>query len=218
MKYIRKTNEDIKDNYSIKLLLDRGIITDVQDTDWYFNPTVKNYCDPLTLDHMEEGCLLLLKHLKNGSKIRLYVDCDVDGFTSSALFINYFNDNLKNRYPNVEITYHIPEGKEHGLRSVMNDFEGPKCCDLIILPDSSSNDYNEHTKLKELGYDILVLDHHDAEKYSENAVVINNQLSQHYENKALSGVGVVYKFLQYFELLEWDSSEESKLEEAYFEP
>lgn len=203
MKYVRKTSEDIKENYTLSLLKDRNILpADTQEwPDWFSNPTWDNYCDPLSLDHMEEGFELFRKHLQNGSRIRFYVDCDVDGFTSSALFINYFNACLKDRYPDVEISYHIPEGKEHGLRTVMKELTGEKICDLIILPDSSSNDYEEHATLKTLGYDILVLDHHEAEKYSENAVVINNQLSQDYQNKAASGVGIVYKFLQYCDIM-----------------
>lgn len=151
---------------------------------------------------MEEGYKLYKKHLENGSKIRLYVDCDVDGFTSAAVFIKYFNTLLKDKYPDVSFTYHIPEGKEHGLRSVMDELTHEKICDLIILPDSSSNDYLEHAILSKLGYDILVLDHHEADKYSENAVVINNQLSEDYPNKAASGVGIVYKFLQFFDAME----------------
>lgn len=141
------------------------------------------------------------KHLEAGSKIRFYVDCDVDGFTSSALFINYINEYLIDKYPNISVSYHIPEGKEHGLRTVMKELTGEKICDLIILPDSSSNDYEEHETLKNLGYDVLVLDHHDAERYSENAIVINNQLSEHYANKAASGVGIVYKFLQFCDIM-----------------
>lgn len=39
----------------------------------------------------------------------------VDGYTSSALFYNYCNEYLKSIYPNITISYHIPEGKEHGL-------------------------------------------------------------------------------------------------------
>lgn len=75
-----------------------------------------------------------------------------------------------------------------------------KICDLIVLPDSSSNDYEEHKILKEMGYDILVLDHHQAEGYSEHAVVINNQLSEDYPNKDASGVGIVYKFLEFCDI------------------
>ena len=70
---------------------------------------------------------------------------------------------------------------------------------MVIIPDAGSNQYEEHKKLKENGIDVLVLDHHEASHYSEDAVVVNNQLSESYQNKTLSGVGVVYKFLQYFD-------------------
>lgn len=186
----------------MNLLKDREVLPSQGNNDWYFKPTVDNFCDPLTLDHMEEGYQLYKKHLENGSRIRVYVDCDVDGFTSAAVFINYFNKYLKEKYPDVEFTYHIPEGKEHGLRSVMDELVNERICDLIVLPDSSSNDYNEHQILSDMGYDILVLDHHDADQYSSFATVINNQLSNDYENKAASGVGIVYKFLQFFDAME----------------
>lgn len=215
MKYIRKTSRDITQDFSRSLLIDRGILTEDENSDWYFNPTYENLLDPLGLDNMEKGAELLLKHLKRGNHIRVYVDCDVDGFTSAALFINYYNKYLKSTFPDVTISYHIPDGKEHGLRSVMDELVNNKICDLIILPDSSSNDYSEHAELKAMGYDILVLDHHDADHYSDNAVVINNQLSKDYENKALSGVGVVYKFINFFNAYWWNDSSESKEEEAF---
>lgn len=215
MKYIRKTSRDITQDFSRSLLIDRGILKEDENTDWYFKPTYENLLDPLGLDHMEKGAELLLKHLKKGSHIRVYVDCDVDGFTSAALFINYYNKYLKNAFPDVTISYHIPDGKEHGLRSVMDELVNNKICDLIVLPDSSSNDYPEHAELRAMGYDILVLDHHDADHYSDNAVVINNQLSKDYKNKALSGVGVVYKFINFFDAYCWNDSPESKEEEAF---
>jgi single-stranded-DNA-specific exonuclease len=61
---------------------------------------------------------------------------------------------------------------------------------LVILPDSSSNDYEYHKELKNRGVNIIVLDHHEADHISEDAIIINNQLSD-YPNKQMSGVGVV---------------------------
>lgn len=61
-----------------------------------------------------------------------------------------------------------------------------------------SNDYEYHKELRESGVDILILDHHEADCYSPDAVVINNQLSKNYPNKALSGATVVYKFINYY--------------------
>ena len=71
---------------------------------------------------------------------------------------------------------------------------------LVIAPDSSSNDYEQHEELHNRGIDVLVLDHHEAEKYSEYACVINNQMCD-YPTKALSGAGVVYKFCCYMDEL-----------------
>lgn len=39
----------------------------------------------------------------------------------------------------------------------------PSTVKLIIAPDSASNQYEEHEKLKNIGVDVLVLDHHEAE-------------------------------------------------------
>ena len=194
MKYIQKTTKTIKENFLKELLIDRQLIP-AKDEDYqarYFSPKKDNLEDFALLDNIMAGAECLEKHIKNKSRIYLVVDSDIDGFTSSAILYNYLMENFKD----INIEYHIPDGKEHGLDTIMPLLEHEQKYDLIILPDSSSNDYECHKKLNEMGYEILILDHHEAEKYSENAIVINNQLSKNYPNKSLSGVGVVYKFLQ----------------------
>ena len=58
--------------------------------------------------------------------------------------------------------------------------------------------------MAKLGIDVLVIDHHEAQKISPYACVINNQLCD-YPTKSLSGVGMVYKFCSYIdELLDVD--------------
>lgn len=118
----------------------------------------------------------------------------VDGFTSAILFYSYIRKNYKDY--DFTIEYHIPEGKEHGLRTLMPLLGEEKKYDLIVLPDAGSNDLKEHEQLKNLGYDICCLDHHIVSEKSSNAVIVNNQSSEQYENKDLSGVGVVYRLLQ----------------------
>lgn len=202
MKYKRRTSREITEDYLIQLLLDRGVITEDMDpyeVDSFFNPTWRNELPCELLDNIEEGYQMLKKHLDaDGHTIYLCIDPDVDGYTSSALFYNYLTDRLSyNR--NFNIKYHVPDGKEHGLATIMDWFPEDGKDSLIVLPDSSSNDYEQHKELKNRGYDILVLDHHEAPSYSEDAVVINNQLSEKYTNKSLSGVGIVFKFFEYWE-------------------
>lgn len=79
---------------------------------------------------------------------------------------------------------------------------------MVIAPDSSSNDYEEHKILSEKGIDVLVIDHHEADQISQYACIINNQLCD-YPTKSLSGVGMVYKFCSYIdELMNVDYADE----------
>ena len=196
MKYIRRTSTNIQENFAYNLLLDRGVIND-DNCQAFFCPTFENEEDPMLLDYIALGYRILKEHLDNQSTIYLVVDPDADGYTSSALFYNYITEVLN--YSPENINYHIPEGKEHGLSTIMNWFPDNGENKIIILPDSSSNDYEEHKILKERGYDIIILDHHEAPHYSADAITINNQLSEDYPNKNASGVGIVYKFFEYWE-------------------
>ena len=196
MKYIRRTSTNIQEDFAYNLLLDRGVINE-ENRQAFFSPTFENEEDPMLLDNIEEGCICLKKHIDNQNEIYLVVDPDADGYTSSALFYNYLTEVLD--YSLNKIIYHIPEGKEHGLSTIMEWFPDNGANRLVVLPDSSSNDYDEHKELKERGYDIIILDHHEAPRYSEDAITINNQLSQDYSNKNASGVGIVYKFFECWE-------------------
>ena len=197
MKYIQRTKSKIKKDFVVGLLEDRQILRGRRENYRnYFSPTEDNLIPLSGMDNLSNAYQMLLKHLERGSHFYIVVDSDVDGYTSSALFYLYLQK-IKDKFPNITVDYHIPLGKEHGLQTLMLDLAERKKYDIIVCPDSSSNDYKEHKTLKELGYDILVLDHHDAEAYSSDAVVVNNQLSLEYPNKFLSGVGVVWKLLQY---------------------
>ena len=158
-------------------------------------PSQDEIIDPLKLEHMHEGAQMLIKHVGQNDKIFIQVDSDCDGYTSAAILINYLNC-LFPHFAQTQISYRIHDGKQHGLltETIPNDVK------LVIAPDSSSNDYEQHKELYEKGIDVLVIDHHEAEKYSEYACVINNQMCD-YPTKALSGAGVVYKFCCYIDTL-----------------
>jgi single-stranded-DNA-specific exonuclease len=138
---------------------------------------------------------MLIHHISQGDKMWIQIDSDCDGYTSAALLINYINL-LFPSYAQNNISYRVHEGKQHGL--ILDTI--PKDVKLVVAPDSSSNDYEVHAALQEQGIDVLVLDHHEADKISQSACVINNQLCD-YPTKSLSGVGVVYKFCAYIDSL-----------------
>lgn len=156
----------------------------------YFNTTDEDCIPPSCLDNLREGVECFLKHVGTTDRTLIVVDSDADGYTSSALLINWMYEKWPT-YVLQNVTWIIHEGKQHGISDIMDTCRE---YDFIIIPDAGSNDYAEHKELREAGIDVLVLDHHEADHVSEDAIVINNQLSQDYDNKSLSGVGVVYKF------------------------
>ena len=173
-----------------QVLTNRGI----KDIKHYLNTTDADLQDPLLLDNLREGAQMLIRHIFAGDPIYVQTDSDCDGYTSAALLINYLNA-LFPSFAQNKIKYALHPGKQHGI-DVSAIPDGTK---LVIAPDSSSNEYEIHKELREKGIDVLILDHHEAERVSENACVINNQLCD-YPTKSLSGVGVVYKFCSY---LDW---------------
>ena len=176
-----------------QVLLNRGIKS--QDIIHYLNTTDEDILDPSTIMNMEEGAKMLIRHISQEDKTFIQIDSDADGYTSSSLLINYLNS-LFPGYVQNNISYRVHEGKQHGL--ILETI--PKDVKLVIAPDASSNDYEVHQQLRERGIDVLVIDHHEAEKISEYACIINNQLCD-YPTKSLSGVGMVYKFCSYIDSL-----------------
>ena len=176
-----------------QIFFNRGFKT--EDIEHYLHTTDNDILNPLELENMQEGAKMLIKHIGANNKILIQVDSDCDGYTSAAALINYLNY-LFPAFVQNNIFYQLHDGKQHGI-----DIEKlPSDIRLVIAPDSSSNEEDIHKLLQEKGIDILILDHHNADKYSSYACTINNQMCD-YLNKSLSGVGVVYKFCQYLDLL-----------------
>ena len=200
MKVTLLKNEWKEDGDPIKhILLNRGLKPiDIQH---YLHTTDEDINSPAAFGEeiLERGAKMLISHVSAQDPTLIIVDADCDGFTSSALLINYLND-IFPTFVNNNVTWYLHSGKQHGLQDCVDIASKYK---FIIAPDSSSNDFKEHAYLKSLGIDILVLDHHEADVkplYYEDACIINNQLSP-YPNKEFSGVGVTWQFCRYLDNL-----------------
>ena len=176
-----------------QVLAHRGIKPD--DVEHYLNTTDKDIYSPELIDQVDSGVRMLIKHVAQNDKVLIQIDSDCDGYTSAAALINYLNCLFPGFVQN-NIYYRIHTGKQHGiiLETIPDDIK------LVICPDSSSNDYEQHKALYERGVDVLVIDHHEADQISQYACIVNNQLCD-YPTKSLSGVGMVYKFCSYIDEL-----------------
>lgn len=155
----------------------------------FLNPTVENTESELLLNNIEKARDVLIKHIEKNSKIDLVVDCDVDGNTSGAVIYQY----IKRIKSSIDINYFIHTGKLHGLK----EFVDKICQDdssLVIVPDAGTGDIDECKRIIESGKDVIILDHHSISGEGNPAIVVNNQLSDKVTDKAMTGVGVTYKF------------------------
>ena len=166
----------------------------------YLNTTDNDINKPEALG---ETCLInaartLLNHINNNDNALVIVDCDCDGFTAAAVLINYLHDIFPSWVEN-HLKWWVHEGKQHGINDCL-DYIDSHNFNLLIVPDAGSNDYEAHELLQKQLIDTIILDHHLADKVSEYAIVINNQLSN-YNNKDFSGVGIVWQFCRYLDQL-----------------
>lgn len=168
-----------------QILYNRDIPVEGQ-TNW-LNAYWNDVNDFHLLKNIKDAAVMIINHcMWTSSKITILQDADADGLTSSAIIANYIH-----RICSKEPTILIHEGKAHGLADIDLD-KIIKTTSLLILPDSSSNDCEQHKYLHDNGVDIVVLDHHQSPEYSKDAIVVNNQLDD-YPNKNFSGAGVTWQ-------------------------
>lgn len=185
-----------------QILYNRGITADKQET--WLNAGYE-YILPWTMldyDKIKRAVFMLSNAIQKNKKIALIVDCDCDGYTSSAIFMNYFYK-FEPTWAANNIVYYHHDGKEHGLNDLKKEI-AENDIDLIISPDGASNDKDAQQYLNNLGIDIIILDHHECLKdySSSQTIVINTQLNfemdntKKYPDASLTGAGVVFKFCE----------------------
>lgn len=195
IKLINKPNKNLKATEQI--LVNRGI--PLSDAHHYLNTTDADINSPLAFgeDKMKAAAAALMRCVSTEKRMLVVVDCDCDGYTSSAIFINYLHDIVPS-YTEHYVDWFLHSGKQHGLSDL--DLENHSEYGLIVAPDAASNDYDLHLEFAYKELPVLVLDHHEADFESPNAIVINNQLCG-YPNKFLSGAGVTWQFCRYMDSL-----------------
>ena len=177
----------------------RGISTPEQQKKWLKADWDDMY-DWLDLDadKMQSACLALSRVIESHGRVQVLTDADCDGYTSAAIIINYLYSRVP-EWAEKYLSYILHDGKQHGLSDVMDKID----CDLIIIPDAASNDWQQQMELTiKRNIQVIILDHHEINDIetvdSTPAIVINVQNSM-YPNKALTGAGVAYRFVSAFE-------------------
>lgn len=180
----------------------------IEDYETYLNLDDSVIIPYKKLDNIHNSTESFMKHFNDKDRITILVDSDPDGYCSAAMMYNYIKQ-LDSEYP-VDYKMHN-RAKSHGLDDVIDELiiDDPH---FLIIPDAGTNDIEECKTLKEKGWDILILDHHEQEEENPYALIVNNQISKDYSNKDFCGAGVVYKFLQALDEETWNEFADTYLD------
>ncbi|GHU17985.1 single-stranded-DNA-specific exonuclease RecJ [Alphaproteobacteria bacterium] len=142
--------------------------------------------DPFTFIDMEKAVTRIVKAIVNREKISILGDYDVDGVSSTAMFMNFFD------YLGVDYSYHIPDRVNEGyglnIEAVKNHKDS-----LIIAVDCGSSSKAELSYSKSQNIDVVVIDHHKMSSIPEAVAIVNpHRPDECDEYKNLCATGLVF--------------------------
>ena len=178
------------DNLLQTILMARGI-TDMAAMEKFLNPSIKEYMpDPSGMRDMDLAARVITDCILNNEKITIYGDYDVDGITSTAIFVKFL------REMGCDVTWHLPtrEGEGYGLnKSAIADIAASGT-NLIITVDCGISGLEEVDFAKSNGMKIVVTDHHSPDSVLPNADAVVNPKRADDESglSYLAGVGVAF--------------------------
>lgn len=175
----------------INQILDKRGITDKEEIRKFLNPSVKEYMpNPNVLLGMDRAVQIISDSIINNKKIAVYGDYDVDGITSSAVFVKYL------RTLGVDVIWHLPlrEGEGYGLNIDAIENLAKDGANLIITVDCGISGVQEVAYAKNLGLDVVITDHHvpDIDLPNADAIVNPKQEDDTSGLDYMAGVGVAF--------------------------
>ena len=149
--------------------------------------------DPFLLKDMDLAVARIGRALRNGEKMAVYGDYDVDGITSTCLLTHYLRDQ------GGDVCYYIPNrlSEGYGVNREAVDRLAQEGVRLIVTVDCGITAVEEVEYAKELGIDLVITDHHECKEELPAAVAVVDPHRKDcpYPFKDLAGVGVALKLV-----------------------
>ena len=177
------------------LLVQRGIDTPAAAAA-FFHPDLRQLPNPLLMRDMSRAVARLVQALREGEKVLVLGDYDVDGITSVALVMSYLTplfgvERLRDYIPD-----RYTEG--YGISGKAIDFAADNRFGLIVALDCGIKATEQVAYASSRGVDFIICDHHlpGDELPAAVAVLDPKRADCEYPYKELSGCGVGFKLMQ----------------------
>lgn len=154
----------------------------------------KGLHSPFLLSHMTKAVERVIEALDQNEKILIFGDFDADGVSATCIMYWGLRKAKKGFVPEVFFPNRLSEG--HGLQvQHIDQFLADKVS-LIITVDCGMGDKEAITMAQSKGVDVIVVDHHMADKDMDYAFAVVNPRHDDYPFPSLAGAGVSYKLVQ----------------------
>ena len=176
-----------------RILAGRNI--DLDDIEDFLNPTLrKNLPNPFSLHDMEKAAQRVANAILKKEPIGLMGDYDVDGATSTAQMKLYLEQ------CEIPVFTFIPDREDgYGPNSIKMKEYREKGCSVVLTLDCGTTAFEPIKTGKDLGLDVIILDHHNAELILPEAYAIVNpkRLDEEINHPChyMAACGVVFLFL-----------------------
>jgi single-stranded-DNA-specific exonuclease len=177
-----------------RLLVQRGVYS-LSAAQCFFRPNLDDHLhNPYEMRDMDIAVARLDAALRQGERILLYGDYDVDGTTSVALMYAFLSGFYRN------LDYYLPDrDKEgYGVSEEGIEYARQTGCSLLIAMDCGIKAHRAIELAKSYGIDVIVCDHHVPEGDLPLAVANLDPKRPDcpYPYKELSGCGIAFKLAQ----------------------
>ncbi len=149
-----------------------------------------NFHDPFLFDDMRKSVDRIQQAIKEGEKITIFGDYDVDGISGTAILVQVL------RMLNANVACKLPSriNDGYGLSGKFIDLFEMDGTKLIITVDCGISCRNEVEKASKAGIDTIITDHHTIpEKKPEAFAILHPKLNNTYPFPELTGSGVAFK-------------------------
>jgi len=174
------------------LLLTRGVRT-VQDARRFLKPTREDLFDPRLLPDIDKAVDTICRHAREGSRIVVYGDYDVDGLCAVTMLLQFL------RLLGLDPSYYVPGRAEegYGVHSDALEKLREEGAGLVVTVDCGISSVEESKLAAKLGLEMVITDHHEPSgELPEAAAVVNPKIEgSDYPFKELAGVGVAFKLV-----------------------
>ncbi|MGB7723202.1 MAG: single-stranded-DNA-specific exonuclease RecJ [Bryobacteraceae bacterium] len=160
----------------------------------FLQPSLDELHDPLTMRDMPRAVARLREAIREGQKILIYGDYDVDGTTSVVLLTKAIE--LAGGASSYYVPNRLKDG--YGMRPEVVEAAAAEGVRLIVSVDTGIRAAEVVRRANELAVDVIVTDHHLPETALPPALaVLNpNRPDCPYPEKNLCGAGVAFKLAQ----------------------